>query len=342
MTKYLTIALLIILFTGKVKANTSDTTIFYFKNSGLHVTQKDSADFVRYILPPDTTLDRDLYRVYDYASDGKLRMTGTSLSRSINLVLEGRCFIYFPNGKTRATMDFSKGIPNGYFTQYFPNGKVYTIVKISVNLPYYETYNMYAGLSNILGLLTMNNVDLQVLECRDSTGAVTASKGNGHFVQYSYDFTKVIQQGEIVNNKQEGEWSGPVADTGKFVIMYHRGVIKSGISYMNSGTQYKFKAIATRPVYSDGAQEFSNFIKKNAVYLESARKRKIAGTVNVKFFVEADGTLSGVEAMQPGLTESLNQEAVRVVKMSPPWIAGTIYGVPTKMSVTTWVNFSPN
>jgi hypothetical protein len=53
------------------KARHADTTIFYFKNSGKVAVGRDSADYVRFIMLPDTNGDKDLYRVYDYFLNGK-------------------------------------------------------------------------------------------------------------------------------------------------------------------------------------------------------------------------------------------------------------------------------
>ena len=47
-----------------------DTTIYYFKNSGETVPVKDSADFYRVILPPDTNVQNGLFRIYDHYPNG--------------------------------------------------------------------------------------------------------------------------------------------------------------------------------------------------------------------------------------------------------------------------------
>jgi len=63
--------------------------------------------------------------------------------------------------------------------------------------------------------------------------------------------------------------------------------------------------------------------------------------VSVDFYVETDGTVSNVKIEGIGLTESLNEEALRVVRMSPLWNCGTIFGIPTRMPFSTSVKFYP-
>ena len=59
--------------------------------------QRDSADYYRVILPPDTNIDKDEYRVYDYYFNGKPKRVATSLTEQVNLVLDGpsiRIFLF--------------------------------------------------------------------------------------------------------------------------------------------------------------------------------------------------------------------------------------------------------
>ena len=102
-----------------------------------------------------------------------------------------------------------------------------------------------------------------------------------------------------------------------------------------------FKKLRTNPVFSDGMDSFDIFKKQNTVYLESAKQHKITGSVRVSFFIETNGMISNVKIVQPGLTQSLNQEAIRVVSLSPLWTPGTICGIPTRMQTYTVIYFYP-
>ena len=53
-----------------------DTSLYYLTNSGKVVSTKDSADFFLLILPPDTSVDKNLFVVKEYYSNGKIRVIG--------------------------------------------------------------------------------------------------------------------------------------------------------------------------------------------------------------------------------------------------------------------------
>src|ERR1700743_1196916 len=121
MLKHILSLVLSLLFLQAVKAENPDSLIVYLKNSGQKVASKDSADFYRVILPPDTSTDKDLYRVYDYYFNGKTKRVATSLTATLDLVLDGVCLNYFPNGKRKTTSEYKNGRLTGTVTNYYPN-----------------------------------------------------------------------------------------------------------------------------------------------------------------------------------------------------------------------------
>jgi TonB family protein len=315
------------------KAEKRDSLIGYFKNSGRKVTSKDSADYYRIILPPDTNIDKDLYRVYEYYHNGKLKRVATSLTGAINLVLDGTCIEYFLNGKRKGIAQYKNGIPVDNVTHYYPNGNLYDILKIEdLNSGYYDRY--------FHGYFTGNgyNYKVQVVQLRDSVGNLLAVNGTGHVIVFDDDFKNVLEEGDLKNDKKEGEWRGLVNDSGKFVCVFHRDVLKSGTSYMKSGNRYTFKKVNVDPVFSDGVDAFYLFIKKNLQYPESAKKHKVAGTVWVGFYVEINGTVSDVNVIE-GLTKSVDDEALRVISLSPLWIPGYKFGIPVRTHYRVPVSF---
>ncbi|HVS90499.1 MAG TPA: TonB family protein [Mucilaginibacter sp.] len=324
-----------LLLSQMVKAMAPDSLVMYLKNSGLKAPSKDSADFYRVILPPDTTLDRDLYRVYDYYPNGKKKMVATSLTSSINPVLDGTCINYYPNGKRQSAEIFKKGMMTGTVTNYYPNGKLYNILKID------DLDNFYGdNYFNNTFLFNAYRYKAEVVEMRDSTGNLLAKNGTGHVVIFDNNCKQVLEEGEMKNGKRDGEWKGRIADSGEFVCTFHRGELKSGTSYMRSGNRYNFKQLATRPIFSDGGMDaFYLFIKKNLQYPESAKKHKVTGSVGVEFYVEPNGTVSGVKVIN-GLLKSMDEEAVRVVSLSPLWVPAYRFGIPIRSHMNVSVYFS--
>jgi TonB family protein len=300
-----------------------DTVIYYYKNSGKTVPVKDGADFYRVILPPDTAADKDLYRVYDYNLNGKLKSVATSLNAQAEVALDGTRIDYFPNGKRKRTSFYKNGVLNGTLTYYYPNGKLYYVLKIeNVNNGNYDEY--YHGYF----LNPIYNYKMTLLEFRDSTGNLMASNGNGHIILFDEDFKKIIAEGNLKKDKKDGEWKGLIADSGKFTCVFHKGDVVSGVSYLNSGNQYSFDQLYVPAEFSGGIEAFHDFIRRKLRYPESARSHKVVGYVEVGFDIEADGKVSNVKVTQ-SLLKSCDDEAIRVVSTSPVWTPGRKFGIPS-------------
>lgn len=92
------------------------------------------------------------------------------------------------------------------------------------------------------------------------------------------------------------------------------------------------------PVFPGGEQAMAEFISANIVYPDSARINCEEGVVYVQFIVEKDGSLSEVTVVR-GASPSLDEEAVRVVKMMPNWSPGEQKGEPVRVRFTLPISF---
>lgn len=331
MQKNILVFVLFAFFMQVANAKNPDSLLVYMKNTGQKVSTKDSADFYRVILSPDTAIDKDLYRIFDYYPNGQLKAAATSLTKDAKPVWDGNCIVYFPSGKRKSILQFKNGVVSGNLVNYYPNGQLYTRLKaVDEDNGYYDGY--YTGYINY------HRIKVEVEELRDSTGNLLVSNGTGHVIAYDEDFNKIIAEGDIKHNKKDGLWKGLIGDTARFTCIYHRDEIKSGTSYTKSGQQYNFKKISTDPVFSDGMDAFYLYLKKNVQYPESAKKHRVMGSVIVGFYVETNGTISDVTIVK-GLIKSLDDEALRVIKMSPLWIPATEYGIPLRSQFKVSVAF---
>jgi TonB family protein len=69
-------------------------------------------------------------------------------------------------------------------------------------------------------------------------------------------------------------------------------------------------------------------------------EKEAAVQVLLSFVVSEDGSISNIVVTNKSEVDShLANEAMRVIRESPPWEAATIYGVKTKMTMTQPVNF---
>jgi protein TonB len=66
--------------------------------------------------------------------------------------------------------------------------------------------------------------------------------------------------------------------------------------------------------YKGGTAGWLKFLSETVKYPDSAVDCEIQGTVHIRFVIERDGTVSGVQALDgPGI---LQQEAIRVISLS--------------------------
>jgi TonB family protein len=173
-------------------------------------------------------------------------------------------------------------------------------------------------------------------ECRDSTGYVIAENGNGHWLEFDNDGNRLIEEGEVKNGFKTGEWRGSVADSIKYNCIYDNGELISGNGYAN-GKTYQFKSKVETPKKNN----LPVFLAQNLRYPAPDRENSIQGTVLLNFVVEKDGSLTNVKVMSAP-SKSLGEEALRVIKLSSPWIPGTYYGVPQAQRFVVPVNFVLN
>lgn len=100
-----------------------------------------------------------------------------------------------------------------------------------------------------------------------------------------------------------------------------------------------FTAVEQSPSFPGGNNAFGQYLAKNIRYPAKAREEKIQGRVIVTFVVEMDGSLTDVHVVR-GIGGGADEEAVRVIKDSPKWIAGTQNGRKVRVQYTVPVSFA--
>ena len=83
-----------------------------------------------------------------------------------------------------------------------------------------------------------------------------------------------------------------------------------------------FTIVQESPLFMGGdAANFSKWVDANLRYPEIAKQKGIQGEVTVEFTVMTDGSIANVKVLT-GVETSLDNEAVRVISMSPKWTPG--------------------
>jgi TonB family protein len=95
-----------------------------------------------------------------------------------------------------------------------------------------------------------------------------------------------------------------------------------------------FDVVDVMPKFNGkSADEFRYFIQQNLKYPVSAKKKNEQGRVFVSFVVDKEGQVKNVK-IERGVSPSLDQEAIRVVKSSPNWEPGTKGGIKVNVQYT--------
>lgn len=93
-----------------------------------------------------------------------------------------------------------------------------------------------------------------------------------------------------------------------------------------------FSSLTKKPMFNGkGVEEFGVWVSNNLRYPEIAKRNKTYGRVVVRFIIEKDGTLSNAKVFRK-TDPALDQEALRVVRLSPKWTPGEVDGKPVRVS----------
>ena len=93
-----------------------------------------------------------------------------------------------------------------------------------------------------------------------------------------------------------------------------------------------FHIVEDLPQYPGGAVEFMKWLTKNLQYPQKARDQRKQGKVVAVFYVEKDGSVTGINITQ-SLSPECDQEALRVLRMMPTWQPGVQNDRPCRTKV---------
>ncbi len=101
-----------------------------------------------------------------------------------------------------------------------------------------------------------------------------------------------------------------------------------------------FALIQTKPLFNgeDPTTAFSKWVNERLVYPEAAKENGIQGRVLISFTVGKDGKVTDIKVAR-GIDPLLDNEAKRVVAMSPKWTPGKQRDKAAKVSYTFPVIF---
>lgn len=104
------------------------------------------------------------------------------------------------------------------------------------------------------------------------------------------------------------------------------------------GKLYDLGNVEDAPEFQGGQNGLAKFLSSSLRYPRKARRKKIQGKVFVGFIVEKNGSLTDFNIVR-GIGGGCDDEAIRVLKSSPPWKPGYVNGKPVRTSYTLPITF---
>ncbi|MBH8557477.1 energy transducer TonB [Hymenobacter negativus] len=94
-----------------------------------------------------------------------------------------------------------------------------------------------------------------------------------------------------------------------------------------------------RPQFTGGDKAFMEYLSKNIRYPQQALQRRISGRVFVNFILSAQGKVQDAHVVS-GPGNGLNDEALRLVWLMPPWQPARSNGQPVRVACTVPISFN--
>ncbi len=100
----------------------------------------------------------------------------------------------------------------------------------------------------------------------------------------------------------------------------------------------QFRVVEDLPQFPGGAVAFMKWLTNNLHYPKKAQTLKREGRVVAQFYVEKDGTITGLSITQ-SLSKECDIEVMRVLRLMPNWKPGVQNGQPCRTKISIPVVF---
>jgi protein TonB len=99
-----------------------------------------------------------------------------------------------------------------------------------------------------------------------------------------------------------------------------------------------FTVVEQQAEFPGGFEAMGKFLGKNMKYPAQARRMGVEGSVYVSFVIDRDGNISDPQIIK-GISAECDKEAIRVVKLMPPWKPGKQNGKPVRCRFVLPIKF---
>jgi TonB family protein len=133
-----------------------------------------------------------------------------------------------------------------------------------------------------------------------------------------------------ITKQSKGNAASVLTSDGESLIDIDLSNLKSDLPKLNAEEM---------PEYPGGMSAMMNFIMDNIKYPEDAKKAGKDGRVICSFIIDKEGKVTEPHVVQSSGTQSLDEEAVRLVSLMPDWKPGKDKGEPVSVLYTIPVMF---
>jgi TonB family protein len=318
--KHLIIGLIYVIITSSTFAQKKQN-IYYFNQQDVEVTNPDSSYYSRVIQEPDS--GSTFFNLIEFYKDRKVKSRGKVSEFNPNLIFQETLVRNFPNGKKASISTFKNGVLTGSEYLYFESGVLKEERFYLENKE--KTYNPKRI---IYKTVSIHDTAGQNFLDENGSGLVNIEEENG-------DWQKAI----YLNGLKTGVWeSYNKKENETYTDVYQDGLYISGKTTKANGEIISYQEIEKLPEFKGGLSAFGRFLGENLRYPPDAARDGIQGRIYISFIVEKDGTFSELKIAK-GVRQDLDDEALRVVKLSPIWNPALKRGITQKTSYTIPVFF---
>lgn len=302
--------------TVDIAADNVDTTVKYVDFSG-RVQNRETAPFIQKTWP-----ENGKYLLHLYANDNANRLLRkTTYADAALQILDGPFENYFDNGRLKDSGSYSKKMRHGTFKTWYESGSLMSI------------YRYANGMRVDTGKLFTESGELAALSVADQQGNGTETTyypGGG--IHATGPLTEGVKNGIWILKRENG--------TNEMQVDFIRDSVAQTTCFGEDGnTPANGPCIYERfAQFPGGMNGWRNYLMKNLKYPKVAIDRDIQGTVMLEFMVDTDGTIRDIKVVSSP-HESLTNEALRLMNLSPKWEPAIQYNKTVKGRLRQPFNF---
>ncbi|RYY62229.1 MAG: hypothetical protein EOO05_03505 [Chitinophagaceae bacterium] len=238
-----------------------------------------------------------------------VRLTSKDLNGDIP---EGEYIVYYDNGRAQSKAEYKDGKLHGSYRRFYVNGKPQEISNYSMGKKSGVARRFYQN-----GLASDSMIG-------DGKGGTR----EWHF----YETGVLMMEGESMNDTSKVKTWKYFNEQGELMgsELYNPGNSNPSQSFNAAGQAIAPETCKTMEAfYPGGEMAFHRFISQNLNPDIPVKKGAPAGLyrVLVQFVIAKDGSVADIKAAT-SYGFGMEQEAIRVVRRSPQWVPGTIFGQP--------------